>query len=402
MKRLLLSALIGLSVTTGLDASSIFAPLGMGINVRQGSTRSIGIAGADAILADSVYFPLNNPAGWFNVGYTRYTASMNAVKLTGKDGTGTDVSDDFGFPNMAFAMPLYRSLGLGFAFEGVTDHEYLVFQRETLTPIGGDSLYTVTRRVQGGGGLARVSANVGARIRPWLAVGVGVRYYFGKTERLYTLDFEDSQFYRSGEFLRHDFSGVGLSLGSIAELGKQWQLGGSLDLPTTLRVNTTLVVQGGDSLGLGKSNYGLPFGGRFGGAWSSERHRFSGQGSFALWNLTERKYGADDPYTLETDFAIGYERLPSRAPLEPWYQRWIFRGGAHIAQYGIEVGGEPVRIIGLAMGMGIPLRTHPGVFDLAFTLDFRGSANQNGASERVIGLQLGFNSAERWFVRRQR
>ena len=402
MKRFLLSALTGLVIVSGAMAESIFSPLGNGMTVRHETARSVALAGSDAALSDSIYFPLDNPAGWFNVGYTRYTASMNAVKINASDGNGKETADDFTFPSMAFTMPIYRSLGLGFAYENVTDHEFLVYRYDTVTPENGDEAYDVTRRVQGTGGLARVSTNLAARIRPYLAVGLAMDYYFGKTERIWTLDFDSGDFYRSGEYLRNEFSGVGLRLGAVGFIGNHTQLAGVLELPSNLNVHSKLTVQGGDSLNLGKSEYGLPFGGTLAAAWTKNRMRLTGSATLRQWGETSRDIGANDPYTSEYDISAGIARLPLRGPLDPWYQKWIYRAGARMSQHYLEVNGNSMRTIGFAVGIGIPLRTHPGIFDISVTYDLRGSESENGAMEKILGLQIGFGSAERWFVRRER
>lgn len=402
MKRFLLSALIGLTIVSGLQAASIFGPLGVGMTQRHETARSAAIAGSDGALSDSVYFPMDNPAGWFNVGYTRYTASMNAVKITATDAGGSDTADDFNFPGMAFAMPIYRSLGLGFAYQGVTDYEFLTYRYDTLTPEGSSETYDVIRRLQGSGGLAKVATNIGAKVRPWLAVGIAADYYFGKTERLGTLTFTNGDFYRSGEFRRDQFSGTQLRAGAIGYIGRGLQVAGVLELPTNLRVHSTLTVEGGDSTDLGRSDYGLPLGATVSGAYTRERTRFSGQASFRQWGEASRVITANDTYTTAYDLGLGFERLPLRTPLEPWYQKWIYRAGVRMGQHYIEAGGNAIQSVGFSVGLGIPLRTHPGIFDLAFTYDIRGSEGSNLGSERIIGFKVGFGSSEKWFVRRKR
>lgn len=402
MKRFFLSALTGLVIVSSALAGSLFAPMGVGMTERHETARSASLAGSDVVLSDSLYFPIDNPAGWFNVGYTRYSASMRSVKINASDAVGSETSDDFTFPAMAFSMPIYRSLGMGFAYEGLTDHEFLVYRYETISPVGSDSTYDVTRRVQGSGGLARVTTNFGARVRPWLAVGVGMDYYFGKTERLWTLDFDNGNFARSGEFRRNEYSGLGFRLAAIGYMSSHLQVTGVLELPTTLRVRSSLTIQGGDSLSLGRTDFGLPLGGTVGAAWTKNRVRFTGAATIQQWGETSRDIGANDPYTTAYDIRLGAARLPLRGPLDPWYQKWVYRAGIRTSQHYLDINGNPMRTLGFSLGLGISFKTHLGIFDIALTYDIRGSEADNGAMERIIGVQIGFASAEKWFVRRKR
>jgi len=403
MKKAILTFLLIFVISTNAFSGSIFSSGGVGVDVSNQSARSAALGGADIAFSDSVYYSLDNPASWYSAGYTRISITSNVYRATGKDDSGKDSNDELVFPQGGIIFPLYKSMSMGMSYSTVTDYNYLTYNYSDWTPATPVDTtidnYTAERRLQGSGGLSKVTANIAAKISEGVAVGLAVDYYFGNTEDLLTID---GVFDRTGRYTKHKFEGVAFRSGVISQLSKDLVVAATFSLPTELNVNSSREVQGGDSLGLPSSVYELPLRFGVGAMYTRGKWRASGEFEMGFWEDTSREVANEDEYTNSNSFGFGIERLPARGPLASRWNRIIYRAGFHRDQHYVYLGGNSLVTTGVALGFGIPVKFYPGIIDLAFTLDFRGNETDNKASEQIVGLKISFSSAEKWFVKRKR
>ncbi len=406
MRTTTLAIVLLLTGALAASASSPFATLGAGVMVDPLSVRSAALGGVDILTADSVYLSTMNPAGWNSSGRTRFLMASNVRISSSQDVlSGKDGASDLQFPTVALAMPIYRTLGIGFAYKTVTDYSFLIRRTSTVTDLlPEDTLasYHLTETFSGVGGLSAFSSNFGVRLGNSLAMGVALDYVFGKLDRIWQMTFDTGGFTESGKTIRNQLSGIAVRFGAQYS-GTPLMAAATVQLPASISVHRSLEIVGGDSLGISAGSLEMPLSLSVGAAWTSGRKRTYGQGSFAAWGSTAQDViGVSDTYLNAWLANAGFELLPSRSPLEPWYQKWTYRAGGHFGKEYVSAGSDPVKTFGLALGVGIPVRTHMGMLDLALTMDWRGdtAANGVGVRERVTGIRLGFSSTESWFVRR--
>jgi len=404
MRKLLITGFIVILLSLGhVHASSVFSSGGIGIDVSNQSARADGLGGADIAYSDSVYFPLDNPAGWISAGYTRITMTTAAFSATAKDASGKDTNGDLTFPHGAISIPIYKSLTLGLAYSTVKDYRYLTYNYTQFAPtIPYDTSvteYTVTNRLQGEGGLSKVSAVTAGKILKNVAVGAALDYYFGNTEDLIT---KDGVSERTGQYIKNKFEGVGFRGGLLVNLNEKLTLAGTLTLPAELRISRTKVVQGGDSLSLGSGTYDLPMSFSIGGSYNLERWRASAEFEMNMWKDGTHDFINAEEYANANKIGFGIERLPNRSPIASRWDKITYRAGLHRDSHYVYLGGNELVTQGISLGIGLPIRYYPGVLDFSFTLDFRGSQADNKASETIYGFKLSFSSAEKWFVKRKR
>ena len=401
---LALAALLAGALTA--SASSPFSTLGAGVNLNPMSVRSYALGGNDILISDSVYVSSANPAGWKNVGRTRFMLSSSVGMSTSKDNlAGTDNASSINFPTVALALPIYRTLGIGFSYKTLTDYGFLTRRPSTITgilPEDSSAAYDVTETFSGVGGLSDFSSNFGVSIGKSLSMGIALDYVFGKLDRVWVMQFSNSNFSSSGKTIRQELSGVVVRLGSHYVRGPL-MAAATVQLPASVNVTRSLEIVGGDSLGIEGGSLELPLSVNVGGSWQVKRLRTMGQGSFESWSsVTQDVIGTTDTYSNAWNLAVGFELLPTRSPLDPWYMKWTYRAGGHLGQDYVSATSDPIKNYGIAMGFGIPVRTHMGMIDLALTMDWRGDVATNGVSERITGIRIGYSSTEKWFVRRPR
>ncbi len=386
-------------------AESVFAPLGIGVWQRSGSTYSTSVSGSDLALSDSVYFSIDNPATWRSFGLTKFTTSFGVGKYYATDFTGSDIADNYLFPNAAIALPIYKTLGVGFFYQTLTDRDFLIFSEETFDiseQVDTLDSYDILKRTQGTGGLARAGGRVAFLVTTKLSVGIGVDYYFGNLEELITLDFLQGSFLRSGRFQRHELGGIGTSFGINYRPTKETAFAITARTPVNLEVSSSSKIQGGDSTGVKYDDFEIPFGFGIGGLHEIGRLRTLASVQFEAWENSAHSFASDTEYANSLDIGIGFERLPLDQPLIPWYESSTFRAGLRYKQHYIKAGGSNLLTYGASIGMGFPIVGGRGKLDIALTYDMRGLVNDNAASEKIYGIQVGISTTERWFVRRKR
>ncbi len=413
MKKILLSIFVIALIIAPVYAGSVFSPLGIGSPVTSGGARSVSLNGSDFAFVDTLYSNLNNPAGHYSFGKTRYMMSTAMIQSTATDASGSDTQQFFNFPSGAILLPMYKTLGLGLSYSSVTDFQSLSYRNYTWNPeVPYDTVdaYAISERYQTLGGLSKFGVNLAFLAKSRIAVGVGLDYFFGKNERLITSDFDQSSNQRSGIFTRDKFKGSRLTAGAIYQVNDKLSISGSVKLPTTLAVSKIREIQGGDSTNTEDLEFDIPLGFDVGAVYTTGRIRSMGHFGMEMWGEAEQTIGLDEYYQFSDsyDFAIGFERLPLTGPLDPFLERVTYRLSAHIGQSYIQTidsitkEHNTINTMGVALGFGIPMRTHKGSMDIAFTLDFRGDEQENLAEETIIGVQIGITSIQSWFVKRRR
>jgi hypothetical protein len=386
-------------------AESVFSPLGIGTWVDSGSAYSTSVAGADLAHSDSIYFSIDNPATWRSYGMTKFTTSFGASKVYGADKVGEDVSDNYVFPNAAIALPIYKTLGLGFFYQSLTDHDYLVFRNDTYEieePVDTLDSYDILRRVQGSGGLARAGTRLAFKFTPTVSTGLGIDYYFGELEELVTIDFEQGAFSRSGRFIRHEMTGVGATLGFNVAPNDFFEFAFTARTPVYMNVSSSLTVQGGDSTGIDSEKFELPLALGFGATHEYGRLRTLAALRYEAWENSDHSFADETAFANSINAGLGFERLGLKEPLIPWYEIFTFRAGLRYQKHYVKAAGNTLNSYGASLGLGIPVANGRGMLDVALTWDMRGTVNDNEAREQIYGIQIGISSTERWFVRRQR
>jgi hypothetical protein len=228
---------------------------------------------------------------------------------------------------------------------------------------------------------------------------VGISYVFGTINHELTTLPASGGLLTGGKVEHSELSGLGAKFGVLAQ-SQGWTFSGTIELPTEIRVERSLEIIGADSVGIGAETMSLPLGLGFGAAHKFGRYLAAGETRFEFWESADHVLG--DSYKNSWNVAVALERQRLNQPLLSWYDQLSFRAGFHAGQLNIEAGGNPVLTTGLSLGFGIPMRTHPAMLDFAVTMDWRGSTGQNGVSERILGVRMGFTSTERWFARRKR
>jgi len=405
LRKKTIAGLLLLTLAVPAMGSSIFSTLGAGLSVQPGSARSTALGGVDNMLADSVYISMSNPAGWRSWGRSRFLVTSNIYTSFASDASGaSDRSDDFVFPGFALAVPIYKSFGMGVALNTMTDYEFLTMRPATTPAMPEDTVdyYDVTEVFRGVGGASVFSVNMGGNVTDWLSMGVALDYVFGKLDRSWELEFDYGAFNTSGKSIRYVLSGIALRVGGVANLDN-YIVAGTVQLPAKIDVDRSMEITGGDSVSIAGGTFEMPLTFTLGAATSIDRFKVFWEGGMAFWGSTVQDViGSGDTWTDTWNIASGVERMPSHAVLDPWYEKWTYRAGAHLRRYYTYAGEEPLNEFGLSAGVGIPMRTHMGMLDLALTMDWRGSENLNGASEKIVGIRIGITSTERWFVRRNK
>lgn len=232
-------------------------------------TRALGMGGAYTGLANDYSAIYWNPAGLAGMKTSQFFGEVSHLNFNNKATFGSDLTDEsqnytrlrsLGF---AFPLPTRRgSLVLAFGYNRVRDFDQnLLFsgfnqQSNGLTFNIDDQDYAFdqdvyqSEQVSDEGGLNQYSFGAGVAISPNFTAGVTATIWDGQDDYLMTFRQEDRnnnyetfpadfESYLLNRNLITNYSGFGLKFGAMFELTEGVNLGATIGLPTTFRVEET-------------------------------------------------------------------------------------------------------------------------------------------------------------------
>lgn len=386
--------LIGLVVLAeSVFAGSIFSRRGLGLLRYRDNVRAIGMGGVGIALNDSISSYFLNPASLTRINFTRIQGDFRYERASIDLGVGDNgLFSDGGVSGLGLAIPV--KLGQAIAF-GVRPYSFsdFEFQRE-------DS--TATESLSSLGGISELYLGY-ARQLGALRMGATVDFYFGRLDRIWRLNYNDSEIRNSEDVLNRQVTGLGLHLGAQMQPGR-WRLGSAVGLPTRLNVTTELNTLPGFTGVIGKSKLKLPFWWSAGVGYAPNRH----------WLLSAdyrtQKWGSVEPAELLGDrgvnsfeLSFGGEFIPGFDMLSGYFKRVSYRLGGNYQQLPYaEPLGKNVKQMTVNFGLGLPFGRGYNRIDLAVELGKRGSLADNLVKENIVLLHVGIIGSERWFQRPKR
>ncbi len=400
MRNTLVTMIALLVSVSFLNAESSLSALGYGRQFESSSSRSAGMGLAGMATADSLSLDLFMPANWAGPRTARFGFNSFTVRETVSDNTGTDASDNGGVGGIGFVVAAGKTAFVGFTITPITLMDYR-WKSTGSTPWSA----TLTRR-QGQGGISQALIGGSFQYNEKLRLGITARPVFGKVERLWKLDYTDGGGFSSSQTYSDRFAGFGVSLSGRWQQD-DWSFGALVNSPISISVQRQLVVgEGGqaqvDSTYDLSEKYDLPL--DFGVGFSKRYLR-----QLIAVDVMLHNWGSVDPPSIEGGtfdnsyrLSAGWEFYPEYRPLDPFWQAWIYRAGFYTSNnYGLSASGHQANRMAFTAGLGIPYAKGRSRLDLAVEYGWAGNKSDDGVVEQMLGITLGFNHSEQWFVGRR-
>lgn len=306
--------------------------------------------------------------------------------------------------------------GLGYQFSSYETDPILIGQV-------GD----ITKNSAGTGSLYQVFAGAGVTLWKRLSLGAEYIYYFGNLQKATVVSFSKSGYngVSSGYnmVLRAHSAKVGIQyeqpLGQLTlGVGATYTLGANLKgsvkdykfstgslVTDTLRNNINDFSKDKVSLA-GELSAGISV--RSGERWRAELDYFRSD-----WTRTgvdkvagfANNSGAVFSATASQSFRGGFEFIPNINDVRYYLRRVSYKAGAYYGSEYFLLDGHQIRSAGVTFGVTLPIsnqntRINNGL-SISVDLGQRGSLKSNLVRERYIGLTIGLNAFDIWFMKNQ-
>jgi hypothetical protein len=352
VRRLLLLALLTLAPATVAAQASQFGVRGLGVPGRPLSTRAAGSSGAFAMFdAESGL----NPASI--AGLPAMTATFNSRTSfrTVENPAGSESLRDTRFPYVSFGGPARGTpFAVGVSYSTYTNRDFSNATVDTLEL--RDVLIPVFDTLSSRGGMSdlRIAGSFKARERS--VIGGSFHILTGSNRMEEHRTFTDNQYLPVRQSTELSFVGVGMSLGTVQQLGR------SLWVAAIARSDGGASVER-DSAPVGDID--LPYSLGLGLRWKAgARLDLAGHGIFRTWSGANSDLlalgGSGSDNTVELAFGgefVSDPRRPNRAPI---------RFGAHYATlpFLLPPGLQPEEY-GASLGSGVRFAQDRGSVDFA-------------------------------------
>lgn len=332
----------------------------------------------------------------------------------------------FNIRDIAFQMPLASRLALGISLtpfssvgyrteERITDRAILAMLFEG-GAIGAKKMYS------GSGDVNQAKFSIGWEPVRNLSVGVDMIYYFGKLDREFLIDIEQS----SGSFVNTQISqaerisrimwnlGIQYNILSNSQrqltFGATYNFGGKLNPDVSTTVLSSLTVPQSIDNGLSEQ-FELPATISAGFSYrtwtTSVGLDYSYQGWEGLNDGLEitgaREVGSVDmAFRNASTFRAGVEHTPERSDVRRLFNRFTYRAGVKYGDYYMTFNDTDIKDMGVSIGIGLPFKYESRSYiDLGFEYGRRGTTKNNLIKENYFKVSVGFRlfGTDSWFVK---
>ena len=387
----------------------------------------------------------NNPASYGGIYMTTFDIGMNLTNSILKRTTpaGKEKST-YLIPNyIVVGVPISKAKKIGFAFglRPLTQINYSV-NDYTFSETMGDSIYT---NYKGEGGINQVFFGLGKSWK-YLSIGMNTGYNLGKKKidvvKAVLFNSDSSYFYQSLSSTNTSFGGVFLNLGvqgefplssttnAVTKDKTEYSLsyGGTYTLDQSLKGKQDIIRSTGtfttaqetavDTALFQKNISGkveLPSVMTAGIALHKKITTVRGtydqwvlgvELNQSNWKDRYKFYGATDQVRNATMLRVGAQLCPNPFAFESYWSTVTYRFGVFSGNDYINVNNNGLKVNGLTMGLGLPIRKYRSydyqftLLNLALQMGQRGGGVSN-FKENFVQITVGYSLSDVWFNKRK-
>jgi len=397
--------------------SSPYAIFGIG-DVKYNNDISVSSMGGVSVAHVSDFansFNFFNPAANFNLEFTsiRGQISNENVRYKSRYNQYDGYKHSSYLSGVSLAFPVSAKMKLGFGFQPYSSRTYHVKEEKKIT-----SSIVKTANVKGEGSINTLEGVISYQLVKGLGIGLRTNYYFGKISDLEEVSQTNvlvtNAYLNEGRVFGFDFT-----LGGIYQyatdtdhkftIGGTYQFGDLTKIKTKY-VNSTYFSTGG----INKINENI-IEYRRGQSENIIPQSFSaglGYGKDGRWFVStqfDRKNATsvnvtDIPFHYKVSYKLsaGGWFIPDSNDFRNYFSRIVYRYGAFYEKIGLNIKNKNINSQGFSIGANLPIKP---IFNSFSSIDFsleigrRGSLQNDLVREGFINLKIGFNFADRWFIK---
>lgn len=428
------------TLTSSINTYSPYSMYGLGELATPGNTAMRSMGGVGVAMQSNMSVNLLNPAayaitpqksflfdfsvdaGHFRNSQTKYGTSSSEVKTA---------YNSINFHEIAFQMPLMKSLGFGFSLSPYSNVGYNMYNDDLSSGVAGN-VGRVRYQYYGEGDVTEVKAGVGWRPFKHLSVGVAMLYYWGDITRNYNAVPTDV-ITGSGDYS----STTGVDTYDVsrvkAQFGIQWAV--IMNAKRALTLGATYDIGGAMNPGMVKYVYvdnqltsvvrdesdkslplRLPRQLAVGAFYQTQRIRTGIDWVYQNWGDENSDYtesgskGVSVAYNNTHTIKAGFEITPRPIDVRNYLNRMSYRVGLRYGDYYQSFGGSRIAQYAVTAGIGFPIKLFGrSSIDVEFEYGMRDPQKKSVVidgkraglvKQNYYKLSLGLSMfGEKWFTR---
>ncbi len=380
---------------------SALSSLGYGLPHPAANARAAGMGMVSLAIPDSLGLNFLFPATWSGGKTARFGFGGNYASMHLEDGFNSDANDQAAFSGVAMALPVAEGIFWGLSISPYTRMGY------EWNVAGSTAWASTDVKQQGTGGISQGLLAVSARLRPGMRIGLALRPIFGKVDQHWRENYSGVEANSAGISVSDRFHGVGWGVSWQWVQAQFWSFGLSLYGPARIGVERqTVVLAAGWPLYDGKEElsekYDLPWDLSLGAALRFGGHIAGIEAQYQGWGNVDSPAALTERFTDALRFGAGWEWSPDYHPFDPLWKAVTYRSGLYVQDlYVRSVSGHQARKAGITGGVSIPYFRGRSRLDIAVDIGWMGDQSRDGVAERSIGIHVGFNHSEKWFIGRR-
>jgi len=404
------------SMNSQVNTSSPYSRFGIGEIENFSLGRTKGMGGISSGMRLPFEINLHNPASYSAVpkNVFLFQVGLNTKRTDYSTSNESTTNYDFSLASINAALRVNKYWGMSFGLTPVSSIGYKIYSTDSVTLNGYTSKYNNSHI--GEGGISQLYLGNSFAYKG-LSIGINTSYYFGtlskKTESImlesgYTSVLTDIENIKVKDIhLRY-----GLQYNDSIFGKYNFTVGGFFENKTNLNArllkytNRTIVVGGDATISdtlvnhtINSGNVGMPMSYGFGFSFMTKKFIFGADYETSNWKdvLMFNKIQTSLTNSSKVSFGVEY----TNDYLSKKYLKTLnYRLGGYYGNSNILLNNTQIKDVGINFGIGIPTKNGTKV-NIAFGIGKKGTVENNLIKENYYTINLNFNLADRWFIRRK-
>lgn len=357
--------------------------------------RAAGMGGATISVANSYNLNWLNPASLSVQDHVRIQTQFFYQNLKIDDGSQQFITNYGNFNGFIGAFSVYSGVGISFGIQPLSKINYKFETGESINQSDYTSIVT------GNGGLNRLFLSTGIKLHPRIKVGGGIGLVFGKSDEIWRVNFESSEFAGSFDQYRSKYWGINMNVGTIITLISDWNIGGIYQLGHSLNKKLDINYFGADLSQNYNSKLELPSMWGLGTSILIKKKVLLAA-DYLTQNWESYQVGENNAGGLTSmkRFSFGLEYgEPVRIDMS-FLETLRYRVGFFWQQpYLLDYNDNSMSSYFVSAGLGVPFLSGGGAIDFALEYGKRGKLPDNSFSESIWRFSVYLAGGELWFQR---
>jgi long-subunit fatty acid transport protein len=370
--------------------------------------RSMGGIGVEQ---DSIHLNFQNPASFAALKLTTFTVAgtfgVTKLQTTNEKANAQRTTLDY----LGIGIPIGK-FGFGFGLIPYSSVGYKIASPANETQNN--------KRLEGSGGLNKVFAGLGYKIKPNFSIGADVHYNFGKID---TKSFEYITSIPVGtlELNNATLSGVNVTIGSLyqTKLNKKLTLFSSANytfesilksqnsrLISTALYNAIFELSVNDSFDLAKTTAELKLPSKLAiglGLGEARKWMVGAEVTFREKGSLANNYNSigDASFGNYSKYSLGGYYIPNYSSFTSYAKRITYRGGFRFEKTGLLLKSQSIDDKAITIGFGLPATGSFSNFNFGFEFGQKGTTKSGLVEENYMNFSVSMSLNDKWFERRK-